>query len=143
MNVTSNAYREGGMIPSKYTCDGQNVNPPLMINNIPPGAKSLALVMEDPDAFSGSFIHWVMYDIPVAPEIKENSAPGAQGKTSFGKLAYGGPCPPSGTHRYIFRVFALDTELKAGEGLSKSELQKAMENHVIDRAELMGRYSRS
>lgn len=114
LKVTSNAFAAGGKIPKKYTCDDANISPPLQIENIPPGAKSLALIVDDPDAPGGTWSHWLVWNIdPHASEIRENSVPrnGMQGTTDFGSAKYGGPCPPSGSHRYYFKVYALDTTL--------------------------------
>jgi len=130
-------------IPAKYTADGDNINPPLQIVDIPENAKSLVLVVDDPDASSGDWVHWVVFNIPISnAEISENSVPGTQGENSFRKLEYGGPSPPSGTHRYFFKVYALDSELELVEGVSKEEVETAMEGHVIESAELIGLYSR-
>lgn len=141
MRVSSAAFEEGGVIPPEYTCNGKNVNPELTISGIPGEAKSLALIVDDPDAPGKTFLHWLVYDISPKERIESESVPGTQGTNDFGKNAYGGPCPPSGTHRYFFRIYALDTALNLGEGKSRAELEQAMEEHVIDQAELMGRYS--
>jgi len=114
----------------------------LIIEDIPPEAKSLALIVDDPDAPMGTWIHWVVFDIPVVSKIEEDSIPGKQGINDFGKKNYGGPCPPSGTHRYYFKTYALDTELNLEEGISKKNLEKAMEGHIMDKAELIGLYKR-
>jgi Raf kinase inhibitor-like YbhB/YbcL family protein len=144
MKVTSSAFPEGGNIPSKFTCDGADTSPPLQIAEVPPGAKSLALVMDDPDAPSGLFTHWMVWNIP--PQIGtvgEGPAPkGVQGTNDFGKSGYGGPCPPSGTHRYYFKIFALDRELDLPSGAKRSQLDAALKGHVVAQGELMGRYSR-
>ena len=144
MKITSSAFQEGGNIPSKFTCDGANTNPPLQIFDVPAEAKSLVLVMDDPDAPSGLFTHWAVWNIsPQATAIAEGSTPkGVQGTNDFGKSGYGGPCPPSGAHRYYFRVFALDRELDLRSGAKRSQLDAAMKGHVIAQGELMGRYSR-
>ena len=144
MKITSSAFQEGGNIPSKFTCDGGDTSPPLQIAEIPSGAKSLALVVDDPDAPSGLFTHWIVWNIsPQTNAIVEGSTPkGVQGTSDFGKSGYGGPCPPSGTHRYYFKIFALDGELNLPPGTKRSQLDAAMKGHVVAQGELMGRYSR-
>jgi Raf kinase inhibitor-like YbhB/YbcL family protein len=144
MKITSSAFQGGGNIPSKFTCDGGDSNPPLQIAEVPSGAKSLALVVDDPDAPSGLFTHWMVWNIPPQTgTIGEGSAPkGVQGTNDFGKSGYGGPCPPSGTHRYNFKIFALDRELDLPSGAKRSQLDSAMKGHVVAQGELMGRYSR-
>lgn len=144
MYLTSLDFQNGGMMPVELTCDGRNVSPELVITEVPEGAKSLALIMDDPDAPGGTFVHWVVWNIP--PETKKiergTEPKGVQGKSSFGRKGYGGPCPPSGTHRYYFKLYALDQEIRLHEGASKKELEKEMEGHIVGRAELMGKYSR-
>ena len=144
MKVTSSAFHEGGNIPSKFTCDGGDTSPPLQIAEIPSGAKSLALVVDDPDAPSGLFTHWMVWNIsPQTNTVAEGSTPkGVHGTNDFGKSGYGGPCPPSGTHRYYFKIFALDRELDLPAGTKRSQLEAAMKGHVVGQGELMGRYSR-
>lgn len=150
MKLNSSAFEHEGMIPSKYTCDGRDVSPPLEWSGIPGEAKSLALISDDPDAPVGTWVHWVYYDIgpgthglpeAVAPDRKPAQG-GSQGVNDFRRIGYGGPCPPSGTHRYFFRLYALDTVLNLEPGVDKKGLVKAMQGHVIARAELMGRYKR-
>jgi len=150
LEVTSPAFTEGGMIPSKYTCEGADVSPPLNIKGIPEGTKSIALIADDPDAPRGIWIHWVLYDWP--PEmlsIPENVPKAAelpngakQGMTDFGRPGYGGPCPPSGTHRYYFKVYALDKKIDKPAGLTKAQLLEEMKGHVLAEGVLMGRYAR-
>lgn len=142
--LTSSAFSEGGAIPAMYTCDGQNIDPPLSISGVPKNAKSLALTLEDPDAPSGTFVHWVVYNIDSATrEIGQGTEPmAAYGKNGTGKTGYTGPCPPSGTHRYYFKLYALDTMLPATEGLSKEQLLDAMHGHIIGMAQLMGTYKK-
>ncbi|HJW28075.1 MAG TPA: YbhB/YbcL family Raf kinase inhibitor-like protein, partial [Saprospiraceae bacterium] len=111
LQVTSTAFESQSMIPSKYTCDGQNINPPLDIDHIPDHAKSLALIMDDPDAGGGMFVHWVVWNIPITLHLQEHSIPGTEGMNDSRRVHYGGPCPPSGTHRYFFKVYALDATL--------------------------------
>ena len=144
MKITSSAFQEGANIPSKFTCDGENTSPPLQIADIPSEAKSLVLVVDDPDAPSGLFTHWTVWNIPPQTSaVGEGSAPkGVQGTNDFGKSGYGGPCPPSGTHRYYFKIFALDRELDLPFGAKRGQLDAAMKGHVVAQGELMGRYSR-
>jgi hypothetical protein len=144
MKITSSAFQAGANIPSKFSCDGANASPPLQIADVPSGAKSLALIVDDPDAPSGLFTHWIAWNIPPQTSIiGEGSAPkGVHGTNDFGKSGYGGPCPPSGTHRYYFKVFALDRELDLPSGAKRSQLDAAMKDHVVAQGELMGRYSR-
>lgn len=145
IKVSSTAFYHNDFIPQKYSCDGEDINPPIKIENVPVEAKSLVLIVDDPDAPMGTWNHWLMWNIdPQINEIQENSVPGGAvlGTNDFGKLEYGGPCPPSGVHRYFFRVFALDTMLNLPVGAKRSELEKAMENHLIDQGELMGKYQR-
>ena len=144
MKITSSAFREGESIPSKFTCDGGNTSPPLEISDVPSGAKSLVLIADDPDAPGGLFTHWLVWNIlPQTNSIAEGSAPrGMQGTNDFGKSGYGAPCPPSGMHRYYFRVFALDRELDLRSGAKRSQLDAAMKGHVIAQGELIGRYAK-
>jgi Raf kinase inhibitor-like YbhB/YbcL family protein len=145
LQIVSPAFKHNELIPKKYTCDGKDVNPPLLIENIPPGAKSLALIVDDPDAPVGTWVHWVVWNIsPGTREIKEDSVPkGAeQGVNDFWKNDYGGPCPPSGTHRYFFKLYALDAVLNLGSKAKKSDLEGAMKGHILEKAELIGLYRR-
>jgi Raf kinase inhibitor-like YbhB/YbcL family protein len=150
MELTSPAFSEGTMMPNKYTCDGEDVSPPLKWGELPAGTKSLALICDDPDAPVGTWVHWVYYDIPVETEgLPEKVAPddrpaegGIQGKNDFRKVGYGGPCPPGGTHRYYFKLYALDTALNLSPGATKNQVLKAMENHIIGQTQLMGKYKR-
>ena len=144
MKITSSAFQEGGNIPSKFSCDGANTSPPLQISDVPSEAKSLVLIVDDPDAPTGLFTHWAVWNIsPQTTTIGEGSTPkGMQGTNDFGKSGYGGPCPPSGTHRYYFKVFALDRELDLPFGAKRGQLDAAMKGHVIAQGELMGRYSK-
>src|SRR5262249_6574786 len=144
MKITSSAFQHGGNIPSKFTCDGGNTSPPLEVAGVPSGAKTLVLIADDPDAPSGLFTHWLVWNIPSQTNsIAEGSAPkGVHGTNDFGKSGYGAPCPPSGTHRYYFRVFALDRELDLRSGAKRSELDAAMKGHVIAQGELVGRYAK-
>jgi Raf kinase inhibitor-like YbhB/YbcL family protein len=144
MKITSSAFQEGANIPPKFTCDGADTNPPLQIADVPAGAKSLALIIDDPDAPSGLFTHWAVWNIPPQESaIGEGSTPkGVEGTNDFGKSGYGGPCPPSGAHRYYFKVLALDRELDLPFGAKRGPLDAAMKGHVLGQGELMGRYSR-
>jgi Raf kinase inhibitor-like YbhB/YbcL family protein len=143
--ITSPAFPHNGMIPPKFTCDGADVNPTLSIANIPEKTRSLALIVDDPDAPAGTWVHWVVWNIGAGTkEILEDSVPqGAiQGKTDFGKQGYGGPCPPSGTHRYFFKLYALDATLALKSGATKAQAEEAMKGHVLARAERIGLYRR-
>ena len=144
MKITSSAFQQGANIPPKLSCDGPNTRPPLQIADIPTEAKSVVLIVDDPDAPGGLFTHWAVWNIsPQTSTIAEGSTPkGVQGTNDFGKSGYGGPCPPSGTHRYYFRIFALDRELDLSVGAKRSQLDTAMKSHVIAKGELMGRYAR-
>ncbi|PYI98446.1 MAG: YbhB/YbcL family Raf kinase inhibitor-like protein [Verrucomicrobia bacterium] len=144
MKITSSAFQQGGNIPSKFSCDGANTSPPLQISDVPPETKSVVLIVDDPDAPSGLFTHWAVWNIsPQTSTIAEGNAPKeVHGTNDFGKSGYGGPCPPSGTHRYYFRIFALDRELDLPSGAKRSQLDAAMKGHVIAQGELMGRYAR-
>jgi Raf kinase inhibitor-like YbhB/YbcL family protein len=142
ISVTTPAFRAGSDIPAKFTCNGGNVNPELKINGVPGEAKSLVLIVDDPDAHG--FTHWIVWNIdPKTTDIGENSAPGGaiQGTNDFGKRNYGGPCPPSGIHRYVFKIFALDTTLDLKPSARRAELDAAIHGHTLAQGELMGRYS--
>lgn len=143
LKITSPAFLNMASIPSKYTCEGENVNPALDINGVPSNAKSIALIVDDPDAPGKTWVHWVMWNIPVGSSIKEKTAPGVQGITDFRKIQYGGPCPPSGTHRYFFKVYALDTMLSLKEGSTKQQLEEAMSGHILSSGEVVGLYKRA
>jgi Raf kinase inhibitor-like YbhB/YbcL family protein len=145
LKLSSPAFGHSELIPAKYTCDGSDVNPPFAIENIPPEAKSLALIVEDPDAPAGTWVHWVVWNIsPATREIKEHSLPsGAQeGMNDFRKRRYGGPCPPSGTHRYFFKLYALDTTLSLSANATKSTLESTMKGLILAQTELIGLYKR-
>jgi Raf kinase inhibitor-like YbhB/YbcL family protein len=140
--LSSSAFGAGQPIPVGHTCDGADRPPPLAVSGTPPSAGSLALVVDDPDAPAGTWVHWVLADVPPTARTIAPGA-GAQGKNDFGKLGWGGPCPPKGpAHRYIFKLYALDKKLDAPSGITKAELEKRMEGHVIARAELIGTYAR-
>ncbi len=138
--VTSKAFENKKNIPRKYTCEGDNVNPPLDIGAIPEEARSLALLVEDPDAPSGTWLHWLVWNIPVMHHIAENSVPGDQGNNDFGQIAYGGPCPPYGTHRYFFKIYALNDVLDLQEGARRVDVEEAMRDHILAVGEIEGRY---
>lgn len=140
--VTSPAFKNEGFIPRKYTCDGEDLNPPLQIEGLPEGTQSLVLIVDDPDAPMGTWDHWVVWNIPPIKRIEENSVPGIEGLNSFRRRSYGGPCPPSGTHRYFFKVYALDTKLSLGPDSRKRDVEKAMAGYTLARGEIMGLYKR-
>src|SRR6267154_962827 len=153
IKLTSSAFSEGQPIPRAYTCDGVNISPPLEWSGVPKTARTIAIVCDDPDAPDapgGAWVHWVLYNLPAdniglvenLPATESLKASGFQGTNEFGKIGYGGPCPPSGTHRYFFHVYALDSELPLKTGATKSELMKAMEGHTLLRGQLMGTYRR-
>ena len=138
--VQSSAFSHNGHIPSKYTCEGENINPPIEIGDVPDDTKALALIVEDPDAPSGVFTHWVVWNILPSDTIEEKTRAGISGMNDFHKTGYGGPCPPSGTHRYYFRVYALDKMLRISAGESKNALLEGMQGHILAFGEIMGRY---
>jgi Raf kinase inhibitor-like YbhB/YbcL family protein len=148
--IESPAFPEGGTIPRLYTCDGRDVSPPLSWTGVPAGAKSLALVCDDPDAPRGVWVHWVIFNLPpsanglpeAVPPRKEVIGGGVQGMNDFRKIGYGGPCPPSGTHRYVFKLYALKAEVPLAAGATKAELVEAMKGLVRSEAALTGKYSR-
>jgi Raf kinase inhibitor-like YbhB/YbcL family protein len=152
LSITSEAFEAGGEIPRKYTCDGEDLAPPLAIDGIPDGVRSLALIVDDPDAPDPAapqrvFVHWVLYDLPPAatalPEGPGEAPAGARaGTNDWGRTRYGGPCPPIGRHRYFFKLYALDMALGDLEAPTKARLLEAMEGHVVARTELMGTYRR-
>lgn len=150
ISISAEAFQAGGTIPKEYTCDGSNVSPALSWSGIPSNAKSIALIMDDPDAPMGTFVHWVLFNIPASTQklpkgISRNQTLGdgsRQGMTDFGRAGYGGPCPPKGTHRYYFRIYALDTMLNLQPGASREQLDDAMKGHILAMGELMGNYTR-
>ena len=143
LSIKSPAFEHGKLIPKKYSCDGQDINPPLTIEGIPKEAKTLVLAVDDPDAPSGTFDHWIVWNIPAsASKIGENTVPGTEGMNSARQQGYMGPCPPSGTHRYFFKVYALDTELSLGASSRKKDVEKAMQGHIVAKGELVGLYRR-
>jgi Raf kinase inhibitor-like YbhB/YbcL family protein len=150
ITITSSAFKEGGMIPAKYTCDGQNISPPLKWQQVPQDVKSFALISDDPDAPIGIWIHWVLWNIPAEanglpeniPPTKELPDGSKQGITSTRTNGYHGPCPPSGTHRYYFKIYALDTMLDLPQTSAKQDLLEAMKGHILAEGSLMGKYQR-
>ena len=147
MQLTSPAFQNNTLIPSTYTCDGKNINPPLKISDIPKEVKSLVLIIDDPDSVKPAgkvWDHWIVFNIPpsttIIPEGKEPQ--GVHGKGTGGNLKYHGPCPPDAEHRYYFKLYALDTQLSLPEGSTKLEVEKSMERHIIEKTELIGRYNR-
>jgi Raf kinase inhibitor-like YbhB/YbcL family protein len=150
LKVTSTSFTQGAMIPFRYSCDGTDMSPQLSWTNGPVGTKSYALISDDPDAPAGTWVHWVMYNIPVGvtslredvPKGKQMENGALQGKNDFGSYGYRGPCPPGGTHRYCFKIYALDILIGVGPGLTKKQLLKEMEKHILAQGELVGKYSR-
>lgn len=151
IEITSPAFKHGKMIPRKYTCDGENMSPPLQWQNVPENAISLALICDDPDATSGTFNHWILFDLP--PDTRElpehilpteTALPGGatQGTNSASRIGYTGPCPPSGTHRYFFKIYALDTKIGLGTGATKNKVENSIDGHILAEGELMGTYRR-
>ena len=150
IKITSTAFEDGDMIPSKYTCDGKNISPPLQWGAVPAETKSIAVICDDPDAPMGTWVHWVLFNLPPQttqlPEdfpADETLADGTrQGVTDFGTTGYGGPCPPSGTHRYFFKIYALDAKIDTVSVIDKAELLKKMEGHILAQGQLMAKYKR-
>ncbi|MBI3896232.1 MAG: YbhB/YbcL family Raf kinase inhibitor-like protein [Acidobacteria bacterium] len=149
--LTTNAFQTDGMVPKKFTCDGPDVSPPLEWSGSPPGTQSFGLIADDPDAPGGTWVHWVIYNLPAAAQALPEGIPketeladGArQGRNDFRKIGYGGPCPPPGpAHRYFFKLYALDAKLSLRPGATKSELEGAMKGHILAEASLIGRYQR-
>jgi len=150
IKLTSASFRQGESIPRQYTCDGVNISPPLEWSGVPKAGKTIAIIADDPDAPSGTWVHWVLYNLPAEiigmvenqPPSENLKAGGFQGVNDFKKVGYGGPCPPSGTHRYVFKIYALDAELPLKAGATKADLEKAMEGHIVAQGQLVGTYSR-
>jgi Raf kinase inhibitor-like YbhB/YbcL family protein len=150
MELKSPAFGEGSMIPKKYTCDGQDISPPLKWTSVRDGTKTLALISDDPDAPGGTWVHWVIFNLPgdtrdlaeSTPHVKELPNGAKQGTNDFGKIGYGGPCPPGGTHRYYFKIYSLDTDLDLKAGATKAQLLQAMKGHILGEGQLMGKYKR-
>lgn len=151
MKLTSTAFAEGKPIPRKHTCEGEDVSPPLSWSDAPAGAKSFALICDDPDAPVGTWVHWVAWNIPASVTALDENTPkqdaipggGQQGRNDFKRTGYGGPCPPPGKpHRYFFKLYALDAELDLAAGATKADLERAMQGHILAEAHLMGTYQR-
>ena len=145
ITLTSTAFTEGGTIPKKYTCDDANSSPALAWSGVPEGTRSLALIADDPDAPVGTWVHWVLYDLPADLTSLPEGAQGlgTQGTNDFRRAGYGGPCPPKGpAHRYYFKLYALDTQLNLKPGASKADVEKAMKGHILAQGQLMGKYGR-
>lgn len=150
MKIESPAFHDGGTIPEKHGCEGEDISPPLEWTGVPGGVGSFALICDDPDASMGTWVHWVLYNLPADTHDLPEGIPGEetldggglQGKNDFGRTGYGGPCPPAGSHRYFFKLYALDAELSLEPGASKGELLKAMEGHIRGECRIVGRYSR-
>ncbi|MCG8431435.1 MAG: YbhB/YbcL family Raf kinase inhibitor-like protein [Candidatus Omnitrophica bacterium] len=143
MQITSPEFAHNESIPGLFTCQGDDVNPALEISGVPEDARTLVLIMDDPDAPGVTWDHWIVWNIPAGTVgIEQDSVPGEQGRNSWGRRDYGGPCPPSGTHRYFFKLYALDTELSLSAGASKQELEQAMQGHILAQAELIGLYKK-
>lgn len=151
IELKSSAFKDGGMIPSQFTCDGDNISPRLSWDHIPDRAQSIALIMDDPDAPRGTWVHWVIYNIhPDSLSLHEDipatevlSGGAYQGINSWGNIGYGGPCPPNGIHRYFFKIYALDEEVLTSPGATKQQLEAAMKGHILDESQLMGMYERT
>jgi Raf kinase inhibitor-like YbhB/YbcL family protein len=141
--ITSTAFSEGKAVPKRFTCDGENVSPPLAWTGAPAGTKAYALILDDPDAPSGLFTHWIVFNLPASTHsLPEAAKPAGQGTNDFGKPGYGGPCPPKGTHRYFFHLYALKDELSGLKGPNRQQIDAALKGHVIGEARLMGTYQR-
>lgn len=145
LHLTSQVFKDSGAIPSKYTCDGDNISPPLQWKGIPEATKCLVLIVDDPDAPSKTWVHWVVYNIPpTITEVIEGSAPSGsvQGINDYSRIGYAGPCPPSGTHRYFFKLYALDQLLTLSEGATKTQVESAMKPHILEEVHLIATYKR-
>ena len=150
LKLTSTSFKDGEAIPRGYTCDGANISPPLEWTAVPKSAKAIAIIADDPDAPAGTWVHWVLYNLPAdglglienTPQTETLNGGGMQGKNDFGKIGYGGPCPPSGTHRYYFKFYALDSQVDLKPGATKADVEKAMAGHVVGQTQLMGTYRR-
>lgn len=143
LNISSSAFSPNGKIPKLYSCEEDNINPPITIGETPDETQSVVLIMDDPDAPKGVFTHWVMWNILPGEDIEEDDAPGDEGKNGRGQTGYTGPCPPSGTHHYFFKVYALDIRLDLKKGAEKKEVEDAMQGHILATGELIGLFSKS
>jgi Raf kinase inhibitor-like YbhB/YbcL family protein len=144
MKISTSAFEEGGTIPKQFSRDGGDKSPALQIEDVPEQAKSLVLIMDDPDAPKGTFTHWILFNVsPRTKEIHQDSPPvmATQGRNDFGDIGYGGPRPPSGEHRYFFKIFALDAVLPLSRGAKRAEIDAAIKGHIIDEAQMMGRFA--
>jgi hypothetical protein len=150
IKITSPAFKQNELIPEKYTYDGPDISPPLAWGTLPAGTKSLALICDDPDAPRRTWVHWVIFNLPAeiselpefVPPVGELKNKARQGRNDFGQIGYGGPCPPRGTHRYFFKIYALDQVLSLDPGVTKAQLAKAMEDHILAQGQLVGKYQR-
>ncbi len=151
LHLTSTAFEPNGTMPKTHTCDGPDVSPPLAWNDPPAGTQSFALIMDDPDAPAGTWVHWVLFNLPAAaralpenvPKIERLANGALQGRNDFRRIGYGGPCPPKGpAHRYFFKLYALDTRLALQAGATKAEMERAMAGHILAQGQLVGRYGR-
>lgn len=151
IQLTSSAFEEEDLIPSRYTCDGTDISPPLAWEGVPEATQSIAIISDDPDAPMGTWVHWVIYNIPPEKTGLSESIPNdetladgtRQGISSFGETGYGGPCPPSGTHRYYFKIYALDRKIDVVPIMDKDTIEEAMQGHILAQGQLMGRYKRN
>lgn len=143
ISLTSDELENGDQMPQRFTCDGENINPALHVGNLPPQTVSMVLLLEDPDAPTGTWTHWLLWNIPPQETIEENTSEGVLGKNDFGSILYNGPCPALGVHRYFFRIYALDISLELAAGSTREELLKAMEFHIIGSGELMALYGQN
>lgn len=141
-HIGSKAFEDGGVIPARYTCDGDGINPPLQFSNIPEGTQSLVLIVDDPDAPGGTYDHWLVWNIPPASEIPEGIQPGISGNNSDGKTGFHPPCPPDGEHRYFFYAYALSSNIEVPAGADRETLERAIQGHILANASLMGRYTK-
>jgi hypothetical protein len=143
MIVSSSAFEHGGLIPGRYTCDGENISPPLAFDDVPSTTVSLVLIVDGVDSSSGTMTHWVVWNIDPDEGVDENTVPGVEGLNGFNRISYCGPCPSEGTHKYYFMVYALEARLALITGTGRNEIEDAMQSHVLDKGELMGEYRRS
>ena len=142
LQISSPSFKDNDFIPLKFTCEGESISPALQVKNIPANTKTLAIIVDDPDAPNGPFVHWVVWNMPPAETIPEKTVAGTMGKNGRGAKGYTGPCPPTGVHHYHFNVYALDTNLDLPEGAGKEELKNAMKGHILGSGELIGLYKK-